>query len=211
MNWESFYLICFVVGLCLCALSFLGGLSHFHVGHVHGGHLHVGHGHGMGHAQGAGGQGSMPPVNAFTLMAFLCWFGGTGYLLQRHGGFLAIVVLLLAVLGGLLGATLIFWFLAKVLIAHERVLTPEETEMVGVVGRVSGEIRDGGTGEILFPQNGARRFSPARSEGGEAISRESEVMVMRYENGIAYVRRWDDVTQELEALDSASPKNQPVV
>ena len=60
--------------------------------------------------------------------------------------------------------------------------------------RVSGTIRGEGTGEILFSQNGARRFSPARSENGEPIARDTEVVVMRYERGVAFVRSWDDVS-----------------
>ena len=64
---------------------------------------------------------------------------------------------------------LIFWFLAKVLAPHDQALTAEETEMTGVIGRVSGTIRGEGTGEILFSQNGARRSSPARSETGNRL------------------------------------------
>ncbi len=64
---------------------------------------------------------------------------------------------------------LIFWFLAKVLLPHDKSLTAEETEMTGVMGRVSGTIRGDGTGEILFSQNGARRSSPARSDKGSRL------------------------------------------
>ena len=78
---------------------------------------------------------------------------------------------------------------------HERELTAEETAVVGVLGRVSGTIREGGTGEIQFSQNGARRFAVARSEAGVAIPRDVEVVVMRYEQGIAWVRRWDEVSE----------------
>ena len=37
MNWETFYLVCFVAGLMLSAVSLLGGMGHF------GGHLHLPH------------------------------------------------------------------------------------------------------------------------------------------------------------------------
>jgi hypothetical protein len=36
------------------------------------------------------------------------------------------------------------------------------------------------------------RSAPARSEDGTAIARQEEVFVVRYERGIAYVRRWED-------------------
>ncbi|MBB5058161.1 hypothetical protein HDF16_002875 [Granulicella aggregans] len=66
--------------------------------------------------------------------------------------------------------------------------------MDGVVARVSDEIRaDGGLGEILFSQTGARRSAAARSETGEAIERGAEVVVLGYAKGVATVSRLDDV------------------
>lgn len=201
MTWVTFYLICFVLGLSLTLLSFAGVFSHLQFGHFH---LNLGHGHGVGHAghgraggHGAGGgKGGISPFNGFTLAAFLGWFGGCGYLLERYADFLTPIVLGVATLTGLVGAAILFWFLAKVLLPHERELTAEETAVVGVLGRVSGTIREGGTGEIQFSQNGARRFAVARSEAGVAIPRDVEVVVMRYEQGIAWVRRWDEVSED---------------
>ena len=186
MTWEIFYLICFGVGLALTVLSLAGGFHH----HVHFGLHRAAH---ISHAHGTGGRG-ISPVNGFTLTAFLCWFGGAGYLLERYGALVTPLILALATLSGLAGGMLIFWFLAKVLLPHDKSLTVEETEMTGVIGRVSGTIRGDGTGEILFSQNGARRSSPARSDNGQPISRDMEVVVMRYERGIAYVRRWDEIS-----------------
>ena len=211
MTWETFYLICFALGLSLTVLSFAGVFSHLGDGHA-GGHFHLnlGHGHGGGHAGHAhtgghaahGGKGGISPVNGFTLAAFLCWFGGCGYLLERYANFLTPVVLGAAVVVGLTGAAILFWFLAKVLLPHERELTAEDTAIAGVLGRVSGTIRESGTGEIQFSQNGARRFAAARSEAGVAIPRDVEVVVMRYEQGIAWVRRWDEVSEDLSSIES---------
>jgi len=199
MTWEMFYLICFVLGLSLTLLSFAGVFSHLHFGHFHliptHGSGHAGQAHTGAHGS-HGGKGGINPVNGFTLAAFLGWFGGCGYLLERYGNFLTPVVLFAATTAGLAGATTLFWFLAKVLLPHERELTAEDTAVAGVLGRVSGSIREGGTGEIQFSQNGARRFAVARSEAGVAIPRGVEVVVMRYEQGIAWVRRWDEVAEE---------------
>jgi len=94
---------------------------------------------------------------------------------------------------GIAGAALLWAALFKVLLPHERILTGEETEMAGVLANVSDTIRDGnGIGEIIFSQTGARRAAAARSEDGLAIERGTEVVVIRYERGIAYVRRWND-------------------
>ncbi len=216
MNAESLYLACFIIGLILCLLSVLGGMGHIHGGHFHfgshSGHLAVGHAGAPGHlthpasahvpphapsvATARSGRSSargMSPVNGFTITAFLCWFGGTGYLLRTHSSFAALLVLLLASVSGLAGAAVVFWFLSAVLLPHERTLSAEDTEMIGVVGTVSGALRPGGTGEILFSQLGVRRSAPARSEDNLTIERNAEVIVMRYEHGVAYVRRWEDL------------------
>ena len=195
MTWELFYLTCFALGLVLCALSlFTGG------GHVHGGPVHLG-GHAHVHMPRLGTRAAHPyasatgisPVNGFTLTAFLCWFGGTGYLLRTHSVFFAPLILFLATMCGLAGAGLIFWFLTSVLLPHERALTAEETEITGVVGFVTDPLQPGRTGEILYSQLGARRSAPARSDDGAPIDRGSEVVVLRYEHGIAYVRPWHDL------------------
>ena len=89
----------------------------------------------------------------------------------------------------------VFWFLAKVVLPHEHVLTADETDVVGVVGRVTSTIRADGTGEIVYEQLGARCSAAARSEDGKPVQRDEEVFVVRYEEGIAYVRRWEDLPE----------------
>jgi len=197
--WEGFYFACFIAGLLLSVISLVGGMGHIHL-HFHG--LHLPHGTHMPHAtplhNGGAGRGAstsstpIPWWNAFSIMVFLCWFGAAGYLMTRYGTLVASAVFMLAALCGLMGGAVVFWFLAKVLLPHERELTADETAVAGAVGRVSATIRAGGTGEVLYEQLGARRSVPARAEEGEAIPRGEEVFVVRYEHGIAYVRRWEE-------------------
>jgi membrane protein implicated in regulation of membrane protease activity len=205
MNWESFYLVCFLAGLMLSFVSLLGGMGHFG-GHVHAPHLpHAGHmGHGVGaHPGSAGGGGSAGPGvgpevpwwNAFSIMIFLCWFGAAGFLLTKYGSFVAGIVVVLAAICGLAGGVILFMFMNKFLLPHERELTADETDVVGVVGRVSSPIRAGGTGEIMYQQMGATRSAIARSDDGAAVAKEEEVYVIRYEKGIAYVKRWEDLPE----------------
>ena len=200
MNWETFYFVCFLVGLMLSVLSLLGGMGHFgtHLSMPHATHLpHVPHTVSVPHGSAGGaarGGASVPWWNAFSVMIFLCWFGAAGYLLTRFGSFVALVVLVLSVLCGIAGGALVFLFLTKVLLPHERELTADETEVVGAVGHVSSAIREGGTGEIVYEQLGARCSAAARAEDGTAIQKEEEVYVVRYEKGIAYVRRWEELT-----------------
>ncbi len=174
---NTVYLTCFVLGLVLSVLAVFSGLGRLHVGH-----LHL-----PGHAP-MRQPGHISALNGFTLPAFLCWFGGAGYLLHNYSPLGMALVLLAAVASGLLAAGLLYVALFKLLLPRERVLDPEATRMDGVVARVSDEIRaGGGVGEILFTQLEARRGSPARSETGEAIARGTEVVVLRYARGVAYV------------------------
>jgi membrane-bound ClpP family serine protease len=191
MTMDTFYLICFGVGLVLSVVSVLGGFAHLHLGHLHIGHSALAH-HGTG-THGSGSRG-ISAVNGFTFTAFLCWFGGAGYLLHRYSIFVAPLVLLLSIVSGVFGAALLWAILFKVLIPRERVMSSEDTEMTGVLAKVSDSIRsNGGIGEILFVQTGARRCSAARSDDGRTIERGTEVVVIRYERGIAYVRPWAEL------------------
>ena len=210
MNWESFYLICFLVGLGLSAVSLLGGMGHFsgHLHMPHPGHVHVPHGAHLPHGaagQTTRGSANVPWWNAFSVMIFLCWFGAAGYLLTRYGSFVALVVVVLAAVCGFAGGAIVFLFLTKVLLPHDRELTADETAVVGAVGRVSSAIRAGGTGEIVYEQLGARRSAPARAEDGEPIQKQEEVYVVGYEKGIAYVRRWEDALEVKQESGTVEP------
>ena len=201
MNWEMFYLICFVAGLMLSAVALLGGMGHLpfgsHVG-VHVPHVsHIPHGaagaaHGVSTAAHSAAQARVPWWNGFSMMVFLCWFGAAGYLLTKYGGFVAGVTLALAAVAGVAGGAIVFAFLTKVMLPHEKELTAEETEIVGAVGRVSAPIFAGGTGEMVYQQLGARMSVPARAEDGGAIGKDVEVFVVRHERGVAYVRKWEE-------------------
>jgi hypothetical protein len=195
MTWSSFYLVCFLVGFGLSALTLLAGSVHVHLPHLHVHHgVHLGRAH--GHA--GGGSQSVSWFNFGTMAAFLAWFGGTGYLLEHYYGVWFVAALGIATLSGMGGASAVFWFLAKVLMSREEALDPADFDMVGVLGRLSIPIRQGGTGELIYSQEGTRHVTGARAENGAAIAKGVEVMVTRYEKGIAYVRPWDELSGEVE-------------
>lgn len=198
MTWSIFYFSCFLIGVTLSVLSFLSGsfhLPHFHV-HIPHGHVgHVGGAHGAGHA-GSGHGSDISFINFGTIWAFLAWFGGTGYLLTRYSTLVFAAIAVVSAIAGLVGAALVFVFIAKVLLAHERELDPADYDRVGVLARITSSIRAGGTGEIVFSLGGTRQTCGARSEDGDALAKGTEVVVTRYERGIAYVRPWDEMAEE---------------
>jgi len=193
MTWADFYLICFALGFVFSLLSFVLGGTHWHLPHGAGGHagVHGGVGHGVHPHIGHGPQANI--FNPVTLAAFLAWFGGTGYLLSRFSAVWFGVGLLLALVSGLAGTAIIYLFLSKVLSAKDENLDPADFDMVGVLGHLSMPIRESGTGELIYSQAGTRRSCGARSEEGTAIAKGTEVVVTRYERGIAYVRPWTEL------------------
>jgi hypothetical protein len=215
VTWSDFYLICFLVGFAFSVLAILSGGLRLHIPHLPHGHAGgMGHGAGMGHAPagphgpsgtpgpaagkagGAARGGQISPFNFVTFTAFLAWFGGVGYLLNRYEPLWFMAGLVLAVAGGLAGGGVVYWFLAKVLTSPDESMDPADYEMVGVWGRMSLPIREGGTGELIYSQAGTRRVCGARSEDGSGIEKGAEVVVTRYERGIAYVRRWEEMSGE---------------
>jgi membrane protein implicated in regulation of membrane protease activity len=192
MTSPDLYLFCFAVGtLWTVATTFLGT-------------MHAGHGHGHGHSTHAThavhgmGEWLAVMVNPNSLAIFLAWFGGVGYLLTRHTGLAFWIDLTLSVLFGLLGACLLAAFL-RFLQAHEQPLNPVDYQMIGILGRVSSPIRPDGVGELIYTRDGARRPVCARSEDGMPIGRDTEVVVTRFEKGVAYVRTWDSMLAQHHA------------
>jgi len=224
-SWSDFYLICFAVGFCFSFFSFvLGGsrVGRLHLPHFHGhsvAHMPAAHGS-VAHAPAAGGHGanspasdggthaprstSVSPFNPPVIAAFLAWFGGTGYLLTRFSAVWVGLGLLTSVASGLVGGGIIFLFLSKILISDQEFLDPADFEMVGVLGKLSVPIRVGGTGELIYSQAGTRRVCGARSENGEVIAKGTEVVVTRYEKGIAYVRLWSELSGEAAETAAAT-------
>lgn len=206
MTWENFYLVCFALGFVFSFLSFLLGGFHWHLPHFLGGahlhgpdvHIHQG-GHGVGPARG---HAEAPLLNPVSLAAFLAWFGGVGFLLSRFSAIWFGIGLGIALLSGVTGAGIIYLFLSRVLISEEENLDPADYDMVGVLGHISMPIREGGTGEIIYSQQGTRRTCGARAEDGNAIEKGTEVVVTRYDKGIAYVRLWSEMSGEEDASDA---------
>jgi membrane protein implicated in regulation of membrane protease activity len=199
MTWSDIYFVCFLVGFGFSALSLLAGSVHLHLPH-----LHLNHGIHMPQASnGVGGRSlgrgaDLSWFNFGTVAAFLAWFGGTGYLLERYYNVWFVLALGVSIISGLAASSVVFWFLAKVLMKREASLDPLDYDMTGVLGRLSIPIRAGGTGELIYSQEGTRRVTGARSEDGAQIPKGVEVMVTRYEKGIAYVRPWEDPAGDLE-------------
>jgi hypothetical protein len=188
MPWSDVYLFCFLVGAALSVFSFLAGVIHLHLPlklHLH---LHLPHPHGASH----GGGPHISWLNASTVLAFLAWFGGVGYLMIRYSHVETFFIVGIATLAGLAAGWVVLRFLIKLVGPSDEPLRESDRRLIGALGTVSMTIRENGTGEIIFPLGGGRRCSGARSEDGQPIEKGTEIVIERYEKGIAYVKRWEE-------------------
>lgn len=205
MSWSDVYLFCFLVGTALSVLSFLAGAVHLHLPfkmhmpfHAGGAHGHVGvpPAHGAtgvraGRVDRAGGS-HVSWFNASTVLAFLAWFGGVGYLLTRYSHLETFFIVAIAALAGMSAGWFVLRFLLKLVGPTDEPLREEDCRIIGALGTVSMTIRENGTGEVIYPVGGSRRCSGARSEDGKPIEKGTEIVIERYEKGIAYVKRWEE-------------------
>jgi hypothetical protein len=186
---DAIFLGCFFFGLLFTLGTLVLGVAD--IGHDAGGH------DAGADAGGHHGHDGLGLLNVSTILAFVGWFGGVGYLVRNGLGAIAFVSLLLAVAGGLAGGAIVWWMLRK-LKASEQILDPREYRLPGTIARVTSGIRVGGIGEILYEQHGVRQVAAARSLDGRAIPRGTEVVIMQTAGGVALVQAWDDVLAESE-------------
>ncbi|CAA9540908.1 MAG: hypothetical protein AVDCRST_MAG33-6 [uncultured Thermomicrobiales bacterium] len=170
-----------------------------------------GHGDAGGHGGDAGGHGGdagsgtgaghhaldlLGFLNVSTVLAFIGWFGGAGYLVRNGLGWVAPVALVIGLLAGLAGAAAVTWFLRKVIAPADKAMDPRDYELPGTLARVSSSIRVNGTGEIVYEQQGYRQVSAARGLNGAEVRRGVEVVILETRAGIAYVQPWTDLIAE---------------
>lgn len=197
---QAVFVFCFVFGVATSVLSLALGALHGaggngDTGHDLGGHAGDGHGalgdgHGGDVGDGDGDGDGVSPLNLQTITTFLAFFGGSGWVLYGSAGLGPALALVLATLIGIGGGSIVFLFLVKVLIAGQRFMDPAASRMEGTVGKVTLAIRPEGTGEIQFLRDGAHRSEGARSSTGLPIPVGTEVVIVRYDKGLAYVEPW---------------------
>jgi membrane protein implicated in regulation of membrane protease activity len=195
---EAVFLVCFLVGLSMTVISLVLGMGHL-------GGMHIGHGgHEIGHGDlhAHGSTTDTPSIaggflNLTTVMTFVTWFGGVGYLLARYTVVGGVASLIIASVSGIGGATIVALFITRVL---EKGQTPQlregDYEMSGTVARVSSTIYAGYAGEVIYTMAGTTQSAAARSVTDEEIPRGTEVVILKYERGTAFVDTWQHALGE---------------
>jgi membrane protein implicated in regulation of membrane protease activity len=139
-------------------------------------------------------DGDSGPLHAGlgTVMVFLTWLGGVGFVLRRALEAPLLVSLPIAAVAGVGIAALVQRAIGRLSDPTGSVLVPEDYRLPGTIVRVSSSIHAGGTGEVIYEQGGVRQVVAARASSDEALPRGTEVIILRIDRGIAIVEVFDD-------------------
>jgi hypothetical protein len=149
---------------------------------------------GADHGGDAGDHGFFHGLfNVSSILAFITWFGGFGYVARNGLGVWAPLAVGFGLLGGLVAAVIVSWFVLKILRESDTEMDPSTWDQVGVIARVSSSIRSNGYGEIVYEQHGTRQVASAKGSSEMAIPRDTEVVILRVERGVAIVEPFEEL------------------
>jgi len=206
MTFETFYLICFGIGVGYALIvGFFAGL--------------LGGGHDVGgHDVGVGDHGDIPqgefadsvsfsPLSPVIIATFLAVFGGSGYIYIRIFGVDETLSLLPAlatafVVGGAL--FLVFDYIFKNV---QGGIDLNISSLIGREAEVRTPIPADGMGEIHYVTSGGRATSPARSATGQAIPKNSIVVISKIVGNVFLVRPLEKKELEEPPKPPAAPSS----
>jgi hypothetical protein len=150
-------------------------------------------------------------LNFTTVMTFVTWFGGVGYLISHYTVLGGAASLIVATASGIGGGSVVALFITRVLERGQTEVYEADYRMPGTAAHVTSTIYPGYAGEITYALAGSTQTSAARSVAGEEIARGTEVVVLKYERGVAFVDTWQhalnegsDAAPALDAGETAS-------
>lgn len=199
--FSNIFLGCFIVGFILTAGTFLFGFDSDAGSGGDGGAL--GDAGTSDVTDASGGARGLPLLNFNSIAIFLTWFGAVGYVLNSEAGVNPFISLIGAVFFGCAGAVIVCAFVNKFLMKGDNTMRASDYYLPGTLCRVTSSIRQGGAGEIVYVQGGTRKTAGARSDENATHPFGQEVVIVRYEKGLAYVRAVD--SEELGLLPSDIP------
>ncbi len=206
------FIASFLFGLLfLVATTLMGSFGHgahaahgvhggAHIGHIGGGHsTHAVHAHhtvakgALAKTQSAVGKFSLATyANPTSIALFALGFGFFGYILHDAAGIVLPLTILLSIVGGLIIAALLLALLGRVFGNSEGETVQDVSDRTGLLGKVSTTIQEHGIGEVLYVSPGGMRKSvPSRSIDGRRLERDTEVVIVNYQRGVAEVDTWE--------------------
>jgi hypothetical protein len=137
-------------------------------------------------------------LNVPSVAAFATLFGATGYLLTRYTRLGPIGRVLIAAPVGVAGVVGAIALIAKWAVPSAMQEEVDERYLLqGHLALVTRAIGAGGRGEIRYDEGGASYMVPAASLEGIPLEEDTEVVIERIEDGVAYVEPWARVEKRL--------------
>lgn len=187
------FIACFALGALYLVLGFLLGFLGDLTGGDHAGHLH--HGHGDMHH----GISFWTILNPTSIVLFLVGFGLLGYTIHNTSSLQWPFILLIAIGGGVVLSTLTISLLYRLFLSDKEIPAKDVVDRTGLLGKVSLTIPENDLGEIIYLSPGkVRKSVPARSVDGRKLERDTEVLVISFQKGIAEVETWESMMKEHE-------------
>ena len=148
-------------------------------------------------------------INPTSIVLFLLGFGFFGYVFHNSAHVALPFSLLLAAIGGVIIAAVLLVALSRVFGQSEANTVQDVSDRTGLLGKVSITLQENGIGEIIYVSPGGMRKSiAARSVAGQRIERDTEVVVLGYQHGVAEVDTWEHFINEEERIPSDNPTAQ---
>lgn len=127
------------------------------------------------------------PFSCRTILMFAAGFGAGG--LVGSGLGLSEPLTLVPAFGFGVLAGVLSYLVVRFLYGEQGSTVIEPSDYIGLVGRISIPIPKGRLGQVMLDVKLQKKRIPARSEGGEAISTNTQVEIVSAEGGVLIVRK----------------------
>jgi len=130
--------------------------------------------------------------------------GGVGLILSpRMGTYLAFPISLAS---GLFLGFLVYKFVFLPLLRLSHTSTHDKQSLIGSIAKVSLAIPQGGFGKIMYTVNGSIVTSPAKTEDGGGIAKDTDVVITSIKNNAYYVTE-----RSVQAVEVARPIKEEIL
>jgi hypothetical protein len=144
------------------------------------------------------GTGLRARLSVPSIGGFAAAFGATGYLLTRYSGLGVPARLVIAAAAGVAGALGAVALVTKWAIpSAAKDVEDERYALQGHLARVTRAVSANSPGTIVYEEDGATHEARALALDGAPIAADTEVVIERIEDGVAYVEAWARVEERL--------------
>lgn len=148
--------------------------------------------------RGASVSQPSPHANLPAFAALMVSFGAVGYLLVRNSALSSLATGLISTGSGVAGWIAMSLLMAKwALKANPPGAHDEAEEFQGHLALVVGAISSTSLGSIRYERDGEQHVAPARGLGEADLPPGTEVVIDRFDEGVAVVEDWASVERRL--------------